>query len=243
MLSNRLMTIASSIQNVDIVADIGTDHAYLPIYLIQQGKANYVIASDVNKGPLEIAKAHIKEAVMGNKIETRLGSGLETIVPGEVDCIVIAGMGGLLMRDILYGKLDVAKSAQQLILQPQKDGIALRNSLYEQGFEIEREVILKEEGKFYEVLWANYTGCVTPYEMGKISRFLMKQSSEVMIEYVQKKIVESEKIIKELENQRSQCVASKKTNYQELINQQKEMLNEYKEVEQWQLQNVKGLLI
>src|SRR5690554_6508909 len=94
-LSPRLQIIANHVPKDSICGDIGTDHAYVPIYLIQNNICNGIIATDINRGPLEIAKEQIEAAGYKDQIETRLGNGLKPIKPGEVDCVVIAGMGGL----------------------------------------------------------------------------------------------------------------------------------------------------
>ena len=133
-------------------ADIGTDHGFLPIALVRRGKAGSAIASDLRKGPLAAARAHIEEAGLSGRIETRLGSGLSTVRPGEADVIVIAGMGGMLMRDILLNGQETAQSASSWVLSPHTDRDAVRRTVYELGFRIEDEDMAEEDGKYYPVL-------------------------------------------------------------------------------------------
>ncbi|MBP5254321.1 MAG: SAM-dependent methyltransferase [Lachnospiraceae bacterium] len=133
-------------------ADIGTDHGFLPIALVRRGKAGSAIASDLRKGPLAAARAHIEEAGLSGRIETRLGSGLSTVRPGEADVIVIAGMGGMLMRDILLNGQETARSASSWVLSPHTDRDAVRRTVYELGFRIEDEDMAEEDGKYYPVL-------------------------------------------------------------------------------------------
>jgi len=153
----RLKTIISFIPRGVILADIGTDHAYLPIEVVQQGICNKVFACDLHPGPLEIAKKNIISAGLLNKIETRLGDGLSIIKPGEADCIVIAGMGGMRIWNIILEGIEQARQAK-LILQPQHDVVLLRKNLHFAGFEILDEALVREKDHFYIVISAEYTG-------------------------------------------------------------------------------------
>ena len=100
-LSKRLETVASFVPKGSNIADIGTDHGYVPIYLVREGQAEHAVAMDVRKGPLERARAHVAEAGLGSRIDVRLSDGLAGLKPGEADCVVIAGMGGELIIHIL----------------------------------------------------------------------------------------------------------------------------------------------
>ena len=100
-LSKRMQSVADMIQPCDAVGDIGCDHAFVSIYLVEQRRAKRVIASDVRRGPIAIAKRNIEAMNLSDQIEIRMGDGLDTIVPGEVNAVVLAGMGGMLMIDIL----------------------------------------------------------------------------------------------------------------------------------------------
>ena len=93
-LSKRLETVASFVPKGSNIADIGTDHGYVPIYLVREGQAEHAVAMDVRKGPLERARAHVEAAGLGSRIDVRLSDGLAGLKPGEADCVVIAGMGG-----------------------------------------------------------------------------------------------------------------------------------------------------
>lgn len=133
------------------IADIGTDHAYIPIYLIENSLAEYIIASDVKKGPLSIASENIKEHKLLNKIETRLGSGLSVLKNNEVDTVIIAGMGGQLISEIIQADIDIAKNVN-LTLQPMNAQYELRKYLIENGFTIVSEDISVEGFKVYNIL-------------------------------------------------------------------------------------------
>ena len=151
-LSDRLEMIASFVEPGNRLADIGTDHGYIPIYLVQTGCVPYALARDVRRGPLQRAKEHIGEAGLSGKIQTRLSDGLKKLAPGEADTVVIAGMGGELEIHILEEGRHVWDSVSQWVLSPQSDLAHVRHYLLEHGFSIRREEMVKEEGKFYTIL-------------------------------------------------------------------------------------------
>ncbi len=137
-----------------VVADIGTDHAYLPIYLVQNGAVSRAIASDIKSGPLAVARQNVAKQSLEEQIELRLGGGLSPYQMGEVDVFVIAGMGGHTIADILAADERLARSAHYLILQPMQNRHFLRSWLYEYGYGIDCEVIAREGNKFYHILKA-----------------------------------------------------------------------------------------
>ncbi|MCX7714855.1 MAG: class I SAM-dependent methyltransferase [Clostridia bacterium] len=153
MLTPRLKTISDKVKSKTI-ADIGTDHAYIPIELARSGKIDKAIACDINKGPLEIAKANIKKYGLEDKIELRLGGGLTPIHKNETDCIIIAGMGGQLIWEIIHKDIDTAKQAKELILQPMNAQAELRKNLIKHGFEIVEEDLVAEGFKVYNIFVA-----------------------------------------------------------------------------------------
>lgn len=150
MLTPRLNCIINYV-NSAVAADIGTDHAYIPIELIRSGRAERVIASDVKKGPLEIAEGNIKKYGLSDKIETRLGSGISVLDRGEADTVIIAGMGGELICEILKADIDKAREST-LIIQPMNAQYELRRFLIENGFTIEKEDIENEKHRVYNIL-------------------------------------------------------------------------------------------
>ena len=135
-LSQRLSSVASMVTAGNCLADVGTDHGYVPIYLYERNIIPHAIAMDVNKGPLERATLHIAESGMKEAIETRLSDGLAALKPGEADSVVIAGMGGPLIIRILSTYPEVTDSLKELILQPQSEIPEVRMWLYEHGYEI-----------------------------------------------------------------------------------------------------------
>ncbi|MFI3212068.1 MAG: class I SAM-dependent methyltransferase [Eubacteriales bacterium] len=161
-LSNRLQAVADMVTKGNCVADIGCDHGYVAIYLITEKIAPKVVAMDVNRGPLDRAREHIREQSFENKIETRLSDGAkalqinknssENTVSLEVDTILIAGMGGRLIQKILTDSMDKIKLAKEVILQPQSDIGNVRKFLEQQGFAMVEENMIYEEGKYYPMM-------------------------------------------------------------------------------------------
>ena len=153
-LSNRLTTVAQFVTKGNRVADIGCDHAHTSIYLVENEIAISSIAMDINKGPLERAKENICHYQYEDKITTRLSDGAKELKVGEVDTLLISGMGGLLMKKILSDSIEVVKEAKELILQPQSEIALVRKYIYELGFFIEKEAMLIEDEKYYIVIKA-----------------------------------------------------------------------------------------
>jgi tRNA (adenine22-N1)-methyltransferase len=138
----------------DVLADIGTDHAYIPIEAIRTELCKKVIASDIKSGPLKIAERNIKMVGYEDFIETRLGDGLQPLAPNEANCIIIAGMGGIEICKILKDSLATALQANELILQPQRDCESVRRNLHAWGFEIMKDRIIAEDGHYYIIIKA-----------------------------------------------------------------------------------------
>ncbi len=151
----RLSTLAQMVDQGARIADIGTDHAYLPIQLVKEGKVDYAIASDVAAGPLENAEKDIVTAGLKNKIETRMGSGLETISKEDrIDTVVIAGMGGKLMTNILNKAWSKNFHFATLILEPNVGEPGVREWLSAHKYQIINEKIIAEAGHIYELIKA-----------------------------------------------------------------------------------------
>lgn len=151
-ISKRLLCCASMVQSGSRVADIGTDHGYLGIYLLQSGAARHVIACDLRKDPLENARRNAKLFGVDGEMELRLSDGLEKIRPDEVDTVVMAGMGGDLIQKILSQCPWRKREGLQFILQPQSAGNVLRRWLCEDGFEIRREEPVQDGHFLYTVM-------------------------------------------------------------------------------------------
>ncbi len=153
-LDKRLATLAALVPQGARMADIGTDHAYLPVYLLKEGRVERAIASDVLPGPCKAAEKTIREAGLAEQIEVRCGDGLATLQPGEADTIVLAGMGGPTMTAILERSPAVLAQATCLLLQPMGGAATVRRWLYEHGWFLEAEDLVVEREHWYEILSA-----------------------------------------------------------------------------------------
>lgn len=196
-ISNRLKCVEQLIDKCNILADIGTDHAYLPIHLIKNDMCKKVIASDINVGPVNKAKRNIKAEGMQNYIECRLGGGLSVLKPDEAQIIVIAGMGGNLISDIITDGIEILKTTEAFILQPVQNPEVLRKFLYESGFDIIDEELCEEENKFYEVIKAKYDD--KPKKLNdidyEISTILFNKKHKLLKKYICNKLKKYGKIL------------------------------------------------
>lgn len=188
MLSLRLGTVFSMIDNGAAVCDVGTDHAYLAIELLKTNKAKKVIASDIAEKPLLSAKRNI-EAANITGVELRLSNGLEALKKGEVDTVVIAGMGGEVIAGILERGLSLLKEdSLTLILQPTTSPEKLREFLCLNGFEIKEEIPVFENGKTYSVMKSCYTGNCTPQSLAFYYIGRLTAESEAGALYINKQL-------------------------------------------------------
>ena len=153
-LSKRMEAVAALVTSKGVLADVGTDHAYVPIALAESGRIRRAIAMDIGEGPLSRAQANIEAAGLTEQIETRLSDGLAELAPGEAECILIAGMGGELILRILTEGQAVCGRAKELVLQPQSDIPKVRKYLRLHGYQIEAENLVCEDGKFYPMMRA-----------------------------------------------------------------------------------------
>ncbi len=183
-LNPRLKKIAELVPPNLCTADIGTDHAYIPIVLVRDGVTQHAIASDIRKGPLMRADQNIRKNGLADKIETRLGSGLETLSPDDAEVIIVAGMGGILISNILENSREVTDSAKLLILQPMTAVPELREYLCQSGYEICAEHLEAEEDKLYNIIVAKPHG-KTRYSQKEIylGRGLDQTSPELFERY------------------------------------------------------------
>lgn len=211
-LSKRLYAVASLVTEGASVADIGTDHGYIPIYLVEQQIASKVIAMDINRGPLERARMHIIGHGLKGRIETRLSDGLQAIVPGEVDTIIAAGMGGGLVIKILEEGRKVVEQLDTCILQPQSEIRKVREYLVNHHMKILKEDMVEEDGKFYPMMKVihgkpdAYTECEYLY-----GRCLLRSRHPVLKKYLQREMAIKESIFRQLDQRRnSESAAERK---------------------------------
>ncbi|MEE1012894.1 MAG: tRNA (adenine(22)-N(1))-methyltransferase TrmK [Clostridia bacterium] len=188
ILTPRLQQIANTITPCACMADIGTDHAYLPVYLCMTGVCKRGIASDIRRGPLQRAKDTLRRYGMESRIETRLGGGVDTLAPGEADCIVIAGMGGLMIAEILKANPTVFAKSGQILLQPMTAVPELRSFLWENGYTVVSETLAKEEQKLYHILAVEVGQEPTPPTPTELylGQRLLTDRPEHFAEYLQK---------------------------------------------------------
>lgn len=183
-LSVRLTTVAKYVIEGARMADIGSDHAYLPCYLAKNLKISFAIAGEVAQGPFQSAEKNVLAEGLVDTITVRMGDGLEVIEPGEVDCITIAGMGGALISSILDNGKDKLDSVQRLILQPNISAISIRTWLLANNWELIAEEIIEEDSKIYEILVAERGDPLKPYQIKRdegllLGPFLLKQKNEI----------------------------------------------------------------
>ncbi|NLJ34207.1 MAG: SAM-dependent methyltransferase [Firmicutes bacterium] len=155
-LSPRLEQLSVFVPRGSIVADIGTDHAFLPIYLVQRGLVSRVIAGEINDGPYRLACQRVRERGLNAQIEVRKGDGLQILTPNEVDTAIIAGMGGRNIIDILCAYPGATDSICRFILQPMSEADVLRLWLSRHYFRIVDEALVREKGHIYEVIVAEH---------------------------------------------------------------------------------------
>lgn len=196
-LSERLTKVASMVTAGNCLADVGTDHGYVPIYLYERQMIPHAIAMDIRKGPLERAKLHIAESGLEDAIETRLSDGLTALEAGEADSIVIAGMGGPLMVKILSAYPEVTASAKELILQPQSEVAGVRSWLCEQNYEIIEEHMVFEDGKYYPMFKAvKNPGCRKLDSLEcKFGRLEVLQEPEILKAFLYREIAAKKMIL------------------------------------------------
>lgn len=162
-LTERLQLVADFLDPCECFADIGTDHAYLPVWMLQNGKARYAIAADINPNPLKNARKTLAQYGFAEQIELRLSDGLQNIAPWEVGAIAVAGMGGNQIADMISGTPWLQNAEIQLVLQPMTHFEDVRRALRENGFCVLREETVAEGERVYLALSARYSGEIREY--------------------------------------------------------------------------------
>lgn len=227
-LSKRLKRIAEHVDKCESVADIGTDHGYIPIYLVKEGICKKAIASDINKGPIEKAKVNVAFEGVSNKVKCLLGPGLNPLKVGEVNGVILAGMGGNLTRDILLADMDKVKKYDFIILQPAQNPEVLREFLYKNDYEIIDEDLIKDEGRFYELFKVKYNENSEKlvFEDGlyyEVSPLLREKNHSLFKEFIEEKINRCETILSFIKED-TEAAKKRKSDLEEKINKLKGML-------------------
>ena len=199
-LSLRLSTIASLVPKGAFVCDVGTDHGFLPIFLMESGKARGVIATDINEKPLKKAKENLKKTGTEG-ITLRLCDGLSGIKKGDADTVIIAGMGGEVISGILERNSEITENADiTIILQPTTSPEFLRKYLYETGYEIIKEIPVEEKGKLYSVMLVKFQGNPQKKEDWVYYVGLVDPKDQTGRKYIEKQKLRAYKCMQALEN-------------------------------------------
>ena len=212
-LTDRLLKIASLVSDGKKIADIGTDHGYIPVYLLKEGKVPFAVLADVNKGPLDNAHKEVIQNNLLDKVDLRLGSGIEILEIGEVEEVIIAGMGGILISELLEAKKEVAHNVEKLILQPMQAQEELRYYLLNNGYEILVEVLVREDFRIYEIIVAKYTGKNTIIEdeiYYEVGIKLLENKDSLFNDFIEKKIKTYSSIVNKLEGKNGEAIDKKR---------------------------------
>lgn len=199
-LSSRLEMVASFVPTGAIVADIGSDHAYLPCYLVLQGIAKRAIAGEVVKGPYDSAMQQVRSLDLNDQITVRMADGLAAIQKEDyVDTVTIAGMGGPLIVSILEKNPQALDCVTRLIVQPNIHAKVIREWALTHGWAITNEVILEEDGKIYEIIVLQRGPMKLTEEELLLGPMLMTRRSEVFVQKWQREIEQWQNVLQEIE--------------------------------------------
>lgn len=224
-ISNRLMEIVNFVPKNSIVADIGTDHGQIPIYLILNKLSKKVIATDISRGSLQKTIDYVAGLKLENHIESRLGDGLDPIKPFEIDTVIMAGMGGILIRDILEKNKEVRDSINNFIFQPMIASKELREYLLNNHFEIIDEGLVKEDNKFYEIIYAKRgLGFIEEDIHLEIGRKLIDKNHPLLGEFLQYKIDVGKSIMAKLGDTVTEKTEERRKELEKSIEEYKEVL-------------------
>lgn len=199
-IDKRLETIAGLVPPHCVLADIGTDHAYLPVWLLQQGRIDRAIAGDIAAGPCQAARNTVAAYSLQDKVEVRQGSGLEVLAPGEAGCIAIAGMGAGTIISILEADMATAQSAQLLVLQPMAGAASLRAWLLGNGWQLVAEELVDDAPHFYEIIAAQRgqadMSAAAELEVGPV---LLAQGHPLLAKQIERKLAEYTRLLSNME--------------------------------------------
>lgn len=220
VLSARLQAVADLVSPGCCLADIGTDHAYVPIWLILSGRIPKALAADVNQGPLLKALEHIRDNNVGDKVETRLSDGFQAIKPGEVSSAVLAGMGGGLMIRILREGACTVENLKECILQPQSEIEKVRAFLLQEGFLFLEEDMVEEDGKYYPMMKVRpprtedngreNQGALWSEVQLRYGKLLLEKKNSVLREFLEREIRIKKKILSRLDPKDSPRIAARR---------------------------------
>lgn len=206
-LSKRLQAVADLVGKNYVVADVGTDHGYIPIYLIESGKCEKAFAMDVNEGPLLRAKEHIEMHGLADQITTRLSDGVKALQISECESVVVAGMGGALAIKIMEEGKEIFKNLKEFVLQPQSELEKVRQYLVENDFQIVDEDMVLEDGKFYPMMKV-VNARTSQYSLVELryGRILLNKKHPVLKMFLEKEVIKKEMIISNLQSQQAEHI-------------------------------------
>lgn len=227
-LSKRLNMIASFVTDGCCAADIGTDHGYIPIYLVQQGISPRAFAMDINKGPLERAKQHIAEMGVEDRITCILSDGLNQLPEKDVDSVIIAGMGGDLIVRILEQDQDKLTEIKELIVSPQSHPERVRHWLHDHNFRILEEDMIREDGKYYIAIRSVHgRECYKKECFYCFGERLILERSPVLLEYLDEEYRKYEKIRGSLLDRTKEHIQKRRKEVEQRLGDIKEALGYY----------------
>lgn len=223
-LSNRLLGITKFVPMNSIVADIGTDHGYIPAYLITNNISKKVIATDISQASLEKTIDYVNVLNLNVKIIPRLGDGLDIVKPYEVDTVIIAGMGGVLISKILDDNKEICDTIENFILQPMVASKELRVYLINNGYMIVDESLEKEASRFYEIIFAKKgKGEINKNIYYEIGERLIENNHPLLREFIIYKIDVIESIINKLQAEQSYDAKIRLSELEKKLEEYKEM--------------------
>lgn len=215
-LSKRLQAVADLVSEGLVVADVGTDHGYIPIYLIETKKSPKAFAMDVNKGPLLRAKEHIAEHGLTSSIDTRLSDGVRALKKGECECVVVAGMGGALTIKIMEEGKEIFRNLKEFVLQPQSELQKVRTYLYENAYSIVEENMVLDDGKFYP-MFRVINAQSQEYHTIELcyGKLLLEQKNAVLKNFLEKEKAVKKLILSNLEQSFGEHIETRRKEIQE----------------------------
>ncbi|GIM44739.1 SAM-dependent methyltransferase [Collibacillus ludicampi] len=224
-ISKRLGRISEYVPFGSVVADIGSDHALVPIQLVTSGKVNRVIAGEVNDGPFQTAIANVSRMGLQHRVDVRKGDGLEVVKEGEVSVVIIAGMGGGTIVHILAAGRNKLSGVERLILQPQGDADRVRLWLGENGWMIYEEDLLMEDELLYEIIVAEPGVQSLTKEEEEFGPILLRKSHPLLQVKLQQEIEKAERVLRSLERSNGEAAEKKRKE----LERRKNWLQEVKE--------------
>lgn len=216
----RLEAIGRLVPQGCSLADVGTDHAYLPVWLLEKGIITNAVAGDIAEGPCRAARATVAMYGAKDKVEVRLGSGLKVLEPGEVECVTIAGMGASTMIEIFEESEAVTASLKHMVLQPMAGASSLRRWLCEHGWQIIEEDLVEDGVHFYEII-STVQGAASQYSEAEyvIGPVLLKQGHPLLHKHFTRQIDNLKQLLSNMERSEQAMATEKYANTKKLLSE------------------------